>query len=71
MRLVSAQFKDEGVIVVMFHPGGVRVESFGKLKVPGLESPESAIGKMIKVIDGLTLKDTGRFMDNDGTDHPW
>ena len=71
MRLVSAQFKDEGIIVVMFHPGGVRVESFGNLDVPGLESPQSAIGKMIKVIDGLTLKDSGRFMDNDGTDHPW
>ena len=71
MRLVSAQFKDEGVIVVMFHPGGVRVESFGKLEVPGLESPESAIGKMIKTIDGLSLKDSGRFMNNDGTDHPW
>jgi hypothetical protein len=26
---------------------------------------------MIKTIDGLTLKDTGRFMDNDGKDHPW
>jgi len=71
MRLVSAQFKDEGVTVVMFHPGGVRVESFGNLEVPGLESPESAIGKMIKVIDGLSLKDSGRFMDNDGKDHPW
>ena len=71
MRLVSARFKDEGVIVVMFHPGGVRVESFGNLEVPGLESPEEAIGKMIRTIDGLTIKDTGRFMDNDGTDHPW
>ena len=71
MRLVSARFKDEGVIVVMFHPGGVRVESFGSLEVPGLESPEEAIGKMIRTIDGLTIKDTGRFMDNDGTDHPW
>ena len=71
MRLVSSQFRDEGVTVVMFHPGGVRVESFGDLEVPGLESPESAIGKMIKTIDGLSLMDTGRFMDNDGTDHPW
>lgn len=71
MRLVSAQFKDEGVIVVMFHPGGVRVDSFGKLEVPGLETPEAAVSKMIKTIAGLTLKDSGRFMDNDGTDHPW
>ena len=71
MRLVSSQFKEEGVIVVMFHPGGVRVESFGDLEVPGLESPESAIGKMINTIEGLSLKDSGRFMNNDGTDHPW
>ncbi|HTC45626.1 MAG TPA: SDR family oxidoreductase [Steroidobacteraceae bacterium] len=71
MRLLSAQFKDQGVIVVMFHPGGVQVESFGDDKLPGFVPPAEAIGKMIKTIDGLTLKDSGRFMDNDGKDHPW
>jgi len=71
MRLLSAQLKDAGVTVVMFHPGGVQVESFGNVKLPGFVPPEEAIGKMIKTIDGLTLKDTGRFMDNDGKDHPW
>jgi NAD(P)-dependent dehydrogenase (short-subunit alcohol dehydrogenase family) len=71
MRLVSAQFKKEGITVVMFHPGGVQVESFGKTKLPGFVPPQEAIGKMIKTIDSLTIKDTGRFMNNDGTDHPW
>jgi len=71
MRLLSAQLKGAGVTVVMFHPGGVQVESFGNVKLPGFVPPEEAIGKMIKTIDGLTLKDTGRFMDNDGKDHPW
>lgn len=71
MRLLSAQLKGAGVTVVMFHPGGVQVESFGNAKIPGFVPPEEAIGKMIKTIDGLTLKDTGRFMDNDGKDHPW
>ncbi len=33
--------------------------------------PEEAIGKMIETIDALALKDTGRFLDNDGKDHPW
>ena len=70
MRLLSAQFKNEGITVVMFHPGGVQVESFGNVKLPGFVPPEEAIGKMIKTIDGLTIKDTGRFMDNDGKDHP-
>jgi NAD(P)-dependent dehydrogenase (short-subunit alcohol dehydrogenase family) len=71
MRLLSAQFKDAGVTVVMFHPGGVQVESFGNVKLPGFVPPEEAVGKMIKTIDGLTIKDTGRFLDNDGKDHPW
>src|ERR1700728_2874397 len=35
MRLLSAQFKDGGATVVMFHPGGVQVESFGDDKLPG------------------------------------
>jgi NAD(P)-dependent dehydrogenase (short-subunit alcohol dehydrogenase family) len=71
MRLLAAQFESAGVTVVMFHPGGVQVESFGALKVPGFVPPEVAIGHMIETIDGLTLKDSGRFVHNDGTDHPW
>ncbi len=71
MRLLSAQFKNDGVIVVMFHPGGVQVESFGDDKLPGFVPPPEAVGKMIRTIDGLSLKDSGRFMDNDGKDHPW
>lgn len=71
MRLLSATVKPDGVTVVMFHPGGVQVESFGNFHAPGFVPPQEAVGKMIKTIDGLTIKDTGRFMDNDGKDHPW
>jgi NAD(P)-dependent dehydrogenase (short-subunit alcohol dehydrogenase family) len=71
MRLMSAQLEVEGITVVMFHPGGVQVESFGSMKIPGLLSPQEAIGNMIRTIDGLTIKDSGRFLDNDGTDHAW
>jgi len=71
MRLLAAQFEKDGVTVVMFHPGGVQVESFGNMKLPGFMPPEEAIGKMIKTIDGLTIKDTARFLDNDGKNHPW
>jgi NAD(P)-dependent dehydrogenase (short-subunit alcohol dehydrogenase family) len=71
MRLLSAQFESDGITVVMFHPGGVQVESFGDMKIPGLMSPQEAIGNMIRTIDGLTIRDSGRFLDNDGTDHPW
>jgi NAD(P)-dependent dehydrogenase (short-subunit alcohol dehydrogenase family) len=71
MHLLSATVKGDGITVVMFHPGGVQVESFGNFHAPGFVPPQEAVGKMIKTIDGLTLKDTGRFMDNDGKDHPW
>ncbi|HEV7715480.1 MAG TPA: SDR family oxidoreductase [Steroidobacteraceae bacterium] len=71
MRLLTVQFKDDGIIVAMFHPGGVQVESFGDLKLPGFVPPEVAVGKMIATIDGLTMKDSGRFLQNDGKDQPW
>jgi NAD(P)-dependent dehydrogenase (short-subunit alcohol dehydrogenase family) len=71
MRLLASQLEADGVTVVMFHPGGVQVESFGTLKIPGLISPQEAIGNMIRTIDRLSVKDSGRFIDNDGTDHAW
>jgi NAD(P)-dependent dehydrogenase (short-subunit alcohol dehydrogenase family) len=71
MVLLAAQLRDAGITVVMFHPGGVQVESFGAARIEGLMPPEEAIGKMIRTIDGLTLKDSGRFLQNDGTDHAW
>jgi hypothetical protein len=71
MRLLSAQFKDHGVTVVMFHPGGVQVESFGSVTLPGLLPAPEAIGIMIATIDRITPDDSGRFLDNEGGDHPW
>ena len=71
MRLLASQLEADGITVVMFHPGGVQVESFGTLKIPGLISPQEAIGHMIGTIDRLSVRDSGRFIDNDGTDHAW
>lgn len=45
----------------MFHPGGVQVESFGDIKLPGFIPPEDAEAKLIKTIEGLTRKDCGRL----------
>ena len=71
MRLLSAQLEADGITVVMFHPGGVQVESFGSMQIPGLLSPQDAIGNMIRTIDRLTIRDSGRFIDNDGKNHDW
>jgi len=71
MHMLSVQFEKEPIVVASFHPGGVQVESFGDFKLAGFISPEEAASRLIKVIDGLTKKDSGRFLNNDGTDHPW
>jgi NAD(P)-dependent dehydrogenase (short-subunit alcohol dehydrogenase family) len=71
MRMLHAQFEKEPITVAMFHPGGVQVESFGDVKLPGFVAPEVAAEKLITTINGLTKKDSGRFMENDGRDRPW
>ena len=71
MVSLSADLKDDGVVVAMFHPGGVRVEKFAKLDYPGMLETDYAVGNMIKTIDGLTIADTGKFMRNNGEQHPW
>jgi NAD(P)-dependent dehydrogenase (short-subunit alcohol dehydrogenase family) len=71
MRLLAVQLKDEGVIVTIFHPGGVQVESLGDLRLPGFVPPSEAVSRMITTIDGLTMKDSGHFLKSDGSDQPW
>lgn len=74
MRLLTVDLADDGITVVMFHPGGVHVESWGDIDVknmPGILTPEEAIGRMIATIDKLTFKDSGRFINNMGEDMPW
>lgn len=71
MKLVAADMKPAGVTVVFFHPGGVAVESFAGQDVPGLQAPSVIIPKLMKVIDEVTLADTGRFLGNEGKDQRW
>jgi NAD(P)-dependent dehydrogenase (short-subunit alcohol dehydrogenase family) len=68
---LAAVLKKDGVIVVPMHPGSVRVEKQAAANVPGMiETPDSVRG-MVRTIDALTLKDTGRFTNYDGKPLPW
>lgn len=71
MVTLAADVKKDGVSVAMFHPGAVRVEKFAKLNFPGLISPHESVSGMIKVIDGLTVDNTGRFWSHAGQTMPW
>jgi NAD(P)-dependent dehydrogenase (short-subunit alcohol dehydrogenase family) len=68
---LAAVLKKDSVIVVPMHPGSVRVEKQASVHVPGMiETPDSARA-MIKTIDSLTLKDSAKFINYDGTVLPW
>ena len=71
MISISAAVRKDGVTVVMFNPGPVRVEKQANLEFPGMQPTPVVVADMIKVIEGITLADTGRFLQYDGTTQPW
>jgi NAD(P)-dependent dehydrogenase (short-subunit alcohol dehydrogenase family) len=67
-RALAWDLRDEDITVVVLDPGWVRTE-LGGPDAP-LEPPESAHG-ILRVIDGLTLDDTGQFFHYQGGQVPW
>jgi NAD(P)-dependent dehydrogenase (short-subunit alcohol dehydrogenase family) len=57
-----------GVTVIAIHPGWVRSDMGGS--GADLDPAESAAG-IVKLVDNLTLDQTGSFFQWDGTIHPW
>ncbi len=68
MKSVSIDLAGREITVVVFHPGWVRTEMGGKSA--SLSAKQSVEG-IRAVIDQLTLSDSGRFLNYDGTDIPW
>jgi NAD(P)-dependent dehydrogenase (short-subunit alcohol dehydrogenase family) len=65
---LSIDLHDRGVIVVAMHPGWVTTDMGGA--GADMEAAES-IRAMRQVIDGIRRRDTGRFLNYDGTVIPW
>ena len=68
MRTLALEWEPRGITVCMLHPGWVKTDMGGSNAA--LDPSESAAG-LLDVIDGLTLKDTGRFLDYAGKSMPW
>ena len=67
-RSLAWNTKDEGLTCVVMSPGWVRTDMGG----PEADlSPEESITGMIRVIDGLTIEDTGTFQSWDGENRAW
>ncbi|MEM6265784.1 MAG: SDR family oxidoreductase [Bacteroidota bacterium] len=67
-RALAFDLAREGVSTVMMNPGWVKTDMGGnRAKL----SPEESVGGMISVAEKLTTVDAGKFLQWDGTEHPW
>jgi NAD(P)-dependent dehydrogenase (short-subunit alcohol dehydrogenase family) len=68
VKSLAVDLKEKGITSVAFNPGWVKTDMGG----PNAMIPvEQSVTDMRKVIDGLTLADTGKFIGNDGVVIPW
>jgi NAD(P)-dependent dehydrogenase (short-subunit alcohol dehydrogenase family) len=71
MISIAATVRKDGVTVVLFNPGAVRVEKQADFQYPGMLPTPIVVADMIKVIGKLTITDSARFLQHDGTTQPW
>ena len=68
MRTLSAELSKEGLSFVLISPGWVRTRMGGQ---DAPLSPEESVRGVLKVIDRLTPKDSGKFFNERGREIPW
>lgn len=68
MQGLATDLRADGIAVISMHPGWVRTDMGGGSADISVE--ESATG-ILAVANGLTLENTGSFINYDGSDIPW
>ena len=68
MRTLAEAWRERGITVCALHPGWVRTDMGGSAAALGVA--ESATG-LLRVIEGLSIEDSGRFLDQEGDELPW
>lgn len=71
MKRSATDLKDDGIIVALFHPGFVRTEKMKDATFEGMIELDESVPGMMRVIDGLTIEDTGKFFKHNGEIQPW
>ncbi len=67
-KILSEEFRDQGFIFTVLHPGWVRTDMGGENATYSVQ--ESVTG-LVAVIEGLGPEDNGRFYDLKGEAIPW
>ncbi len=68
VKSMSIDLKSQDICCVAMHPGWVKTDMGGD----GAEiSVTECVNSLFEIIRNLTLADSGRFIDIDGTDIPW
>jgi NAD(P)-dependent dehydrogenase (short-subunit alcohol dehydrogenase family) len=65
---MANELRGEGFTCVVAHPGWVQTDMGGP---NATLKPEESISALLKIIDGLTPADTGKFFNYDGGTLPW
>ncbi|MFC3678457.1 SDR family oxidoreductase [Ferrovibrio xuzhouensis] len=68
MHNLAMDIKGDGITVIVLHPGWVQTDMGGPSAA--IDVATSGAG-LKKVIDGVTIKDTGGFFNYDGGTIPW
>lgn len=68
MTALAEELKEEGIIVSLIHPGWIKTEMAGD--VADLDPPVAAADN-IRLINRLTMADSGKFLKWTGDIHPW
>jgi len=76
MYTLSFETPKKGITLILLSPGQVDTmedsDQFKGIKIPNMIETNESVEKMLKVIDGLTPEDNGKFLTyEDGSVLPW
>ena len=70
MYTLSFETPKKGITLALLSPG--QVNTMPGMKIPNAIETDESVSKMLKVIDGLTPEQNGKFLDfEDGAELPW